>query len=474
MSNDLASKTIEELAPLIRGREISPVEVTEAVLERTTAYDEKINAFIRLSKEEAMKEAIKAEKEMMEGKYRGRLHGIPMALKDNLYFKNETVTIGSKIHQDFVPDYDATVVAKLKEAGVIFTGKLNMHEYAWGATTTNPHFGACRNPWNTEKIPGGSSGGSGAAVVSDMTIASLGTDTGGSIRIPASMCGIVGLKPTHGRISKYGCFPLSWSLDHIGPMTKSVYDSALLLEVLAGYDSKDPTSIHTPVKDYTKLLSADLSETVVGINEEYFFNNVDKQVEDAVRHAIKQLEQLGAKIETVKIPSLQYSEFAELVTIVTEASAIHHDNLVSRPEDFGDDVRFLLEFGELPSAVDYIQAQQIRYQLNIDFAQTFEKVDVLISPTLPFLPPNIGDSTVDINGNKYSFLDQVIRFTGPGNITGLPSLSIPCGLSGKLPIGMQIMGPAFKEENVLNVAYAYEKTNALQGKKPNLDEIASK
>lgn len=473
MSNELATKTIEELAPMLRDKKISPVELTKAVLDRTDAYDKKINAFISHSKGAAIEKAKKAENEIMNGEYRGRLHGIPMALKDILYFQNETVTFGSKIHQNFVPDFDATVVSELKEAGVIFTGKLNMHEYAWGATTTNPHFGACRNPWNLNRIPGGSSGGSGAAVASDLTIASLGTDTGGSIRLPAAMCGIVGLKPTHGRISKYGCFPLAWSLDHIGPMTKSVYDSALLLEVLARYDAKDPTSIDTPTINYTEILSTDLSDTVIGINEEYFFANVDKQVEDPVRRSVQRLEQLGAKIETVKIPFLEYAEFAELVTIATEASTIHHDNLISRPEDFGDDVRFLLEFGELISAVDYIQAQQIRHQLNIEFAKVFEKVDVLISPTLPFIPQEIGENTVNINGKKLSFLDQVIRFTGPGNITGLPALSIPCGLSNGIPIGMQIMGPAFKEESVLNVAYAHEQSNPLKGRKPDLDEVKS-
>ncbi len=468
MNKELAAKSIGELSPLLRDKQISPVELTQAVLENAEKYNAQINAYIEIEKEKAIRSAREAENEIVNGNYRGRLHGIPMALKDILYFKDERVTLGSKIHQDFVPDFDATVVSKLKSEGVIFTGKLNMHEYAWGATTTNPHFGPCHNPWDVSKIPGGSSGGSGAAVSADMSIASLGTDSGGSIRIPASSCGIIGLKPTHGRISKYGCFPLSWSLDHIGPMTKTVYDAALLLETLAGYDPQDPTSVDTPVKSYTDLLSEDLTNTVIGINEDYFFQNVDKRVDDAVRNAIGLLEQFGAKIEVVKIPALTVSEFGTLVTIVSEASAIHHDNLIKQPEKFGDDVRYLLEFGELISAVDYLQAQQVRRQLSIDFANTFKHIDVLISPTLPFLPPNIGDLTVDINGEKASFLDQVIRFTGPGNLTGLPALSIPCGVSEGLPVGLQIMGPAFKEENVLKVAFAIEKLNLLKGQKPNL------
>lgn len=473
MNQDLATKSIQELYPLLRDKRLSPVELTNAVMNQVEAYDEQINAYIQIEKEKAVKAAKQAEKEIMNGNYRGRLHGIPMALKDILYFKDEKVTLGSKIHQKFVPNFDATVVSKLKSEGVIFSGKLNMHEYAWGATTTNPHFGACRNPWDIKKIPGGSSGGSAAAVASNMTIASLGTDTGGSIRIPASCCGIVGLKPTHGRISKYGCFPLSWSLDHIGPMTKTVYDAALLLETLSGYDPQDPTSVHTPTKNFTDLLSDDLTNTVIGINEEYFFNNVDKKVEESVRKAILELEKLGARIEIVKIPTLQFSEFGELVTITSEASAIHHDNLVKQPENFGDDVRFLLEFGELVSSVDYLNAQQIRRQLSNDFAKVFEHIDVLITPTLPFLPPSIGDNMVEINGQKVNFLDEVIRFPGPGNLTGLPSLSIPCGIQDGLPVGLQIMGPAFKEENVLNVAYSLEKLNLLQGETPDLTRVGS-
>jgi aspartyl-tRNA(Asn)/glutamyl-tRNA(Gln) amidotransferase subunit A len=474
MTRELATKSIQELSPLIRDKSVSPVDITKAVLNNTEAFNGEINAYIHIEKEKAIQAAQNAESEIMNGHYRGRLHGIPMALKDIVYFKGEKATIGSKIHQDFVPDFDATVVSRLKDEGVIFTGKLNMHEYAWGATTTNPHFGACRNPWDLGKIPGGSSGGSGAAVASNMTIASLGTDTGGSIRIPASCCGIIGLKPTHGRISKYGCFPLSWSLDHIGPMTKTVYDAALLLETLSGYDPKDPTSADTPAKNFTELLSDNLNGTVIGINEEYFFQNVDKPVEESVRKAILKLEKLGAKIETVKIPALQLAEFAELVTITTEASAIHHDNLVAQPEKFGDDVRFLLEFGELIPAVDYLKAQQIRRKLSNEFAKAFKHIDVLITPTLPFLAPNIGDATVTINGEQLSFLDQVIRFTGPGNLIGLPSLSIPCGIKEGLPVGLQIMGPAFKEENVLKVAYSIEKLNLLEGKKPDVRGAVSR
>lgn len=471
MNNKLAAKSIGELAPLLQNKEVSPVEVTEAVLERAETYNPQINAYIHITRDKALAASRQAEKEIMAGQYRGPLHGIPMALKDIFYFKDEVATIGSKIHQDFIPSYDATVVSKLKEAGVIFTGTLNMHEYAWGATTNNPHFGPCRNPWDIEKIPGGSSGGSGAAVAADMTIASVGTDTGGSIRIPASACGIVGLKPTHGRVSKYGCFPLAWSLDHIGPMTKTVWDAAAMLEIIAGYDSKDPTCINTPTSPYTTLLSTDVSHIKIGINEAYFFQNVDPEVELLIRGGIRLLEQMGAEIISIELPTMQYAEFAEMITITSEASAIHHENLRQRPQDFGEDVRLLLELGEIPSAVDYLQAQQIRRRLDLEYKQAFEQVDVLLTPTLPILPSFIGQDIIRLNGKDVSFLDHIIRFTGVGNLTGLPALSLPCGQCDGLPVGLQIMGPAFREDLVLHVAYALEQANIMSVKKPDLSKL---
>lgn len=464
MSEELASKAIEDLAPLIQAKVISPVEITESVLERVEALNDKVNAYITVDEEKAIASAKQAELEIITGDYRGPLHGIPMALKDILYFKDEVTTVGSKIHQNFKAEYDATVVSKLKEAGVIFTGKLNMHEYAWGATTDNPHYGPCRNPWNLNKIPGGSSGGSGAAVAADMTIASLGTDTGGSIRIPASANGIVGLKPTHGRVSKYGCFPLAWSLDHIGPMVKTVRDAAIVLETIAGYDPNDPTTVNAPVVPYSDYLTEDIRGMVIGINEEYFFHDVDPQVEASVRNAIDILQDMGAEVKTVSIPGLKYVAYAEMMTILAEASAIHHQNLKTRPQDFGEDVRLLLELGELPSGVDYLQAQQLRRRLNHDFNAAFDSVDVLLTPTLPFIPTDIGQDRFMLNGRIVNFLDHVIRFTAPGNLTGLPSLTIPCGLSQGMPVGMQIMGPAFKEETVLQAAYAFEKANPLEAK----------
>lgn len=468
LSKEIVSMSVEELAPLIQKRVISPVELTQTVLDHAESQNDRINAFIKIDRKQAEETALKAEKDIANGDYRGMYHGIPMGIKDNLYFKNEVTTMASKIHNEFVSDFDATVISKLREAGVVFIGKLNMHEYAWGITNNNPHFGACRNPWDTEKIPGGSSGGSGAAVAADMSVASLGTDTAGSVRIPSSACGIVGLKPTHGRVSKFGCFPLSWSLDHIGPMTKTVKDAAGLLEIIAGYDKNDPTSLNVPVGNYSNQLTPDVKNLVIGINEEYFFKHVDSEIEQLVRKGIQMLVDEGAKVEEVAIPSLKYAEYAEMITILTEAAAIHHRNLLKRPEQFGDDIRLLLELGEIPSAVDYLQAQQLRRQIKQEFQHALNRADVLITPTLPIIPPKIGEDYADLNGEKVDLVDHIIRFTGPSNLTGLPALTVPCGLKNGMPVGLQIIGSAFKEETVLNVGFALEKMNLMKGKKPNL------
>ncbi|GGF94257.1 amidase [Paenibacillus abyssi] len=466
MSKELASKSIGELAPLIASKQLSPVELTQTVLKQAEAYNTEINAFIRIDSDLALESAKKAEAEIMDGSYIGPLHGIPMALKDIFALKGQVSTMGSKIHKDYVADYDATVVANLKEAGAIMTGTLNMHEYAWGGTTNNPHFGPCRNPWNTERIPGGSSGGSGAAVAADMTIASLGTDTAGSIRIPAAICGIVGLKPTHGRVSKYGCFPLSWSLDHIGPMTKTVTDAAIVLQAIAGYDHNDPTTLDVPIPAYADFLTEDIKGMVIGVEESYFFHNIDDEVAAAVRQGIETLKTLGAEIKIVSIPNLKHTMFAEYVTVLGESGAIHHNNLKLRPLDFGEDVRLSLGLAELPSAVDYVMAQQLRRKLILDFDEVFRSIDVLVTPTLPLVAPEIGADFSIVNGKQSPVTDDLIRLTSPSNLAGLPSLTVPCGFSKGLPIGMQLIGKPFDDGTLLKVGYAFERTNDFRLQKP--------
>src|SRR5699024_3370441 len=468
LSKELAAKSVEELAPLLKNKTISPVELTEAVLNQAEQTQDTINAYIDIYREDALNKAREAEQEITSGNYRGMYHGIQMGIKDIIYMKDKVTTMASKIHQDFVSDFDATVVRKLAEAGVVITGKVSLHEYAWGITNNNPHFGPVRNPWNTDKIPGGSSGGSGAAVAADAAIASLGTDTAGSIRIPSSACGIVGLKQTYGRVSKYGVFALAWTLDHVGPMRITVQYAAGLLQITAGFDHKDPTTVNTPVDDYLCGITGNVEDLVIGVNEDYFFHRVDSKVEKLVRDAIQTLVEKGAKVKEVKIPALQYAEWAELITSLSEASAIHHTDLKNRPDDFGNDIRMLFELGELPTAVEYLQAQQVRRQLKQDFNKAFEEVDVLAAPTLPVLPNDIGDDFADINGEKVDLINNIIRFMGPENLTGLPALTVPCGLSDGLPVGLQLIGPAFRETTILNAGYAVEQTNPLQGQKPIL------
>jgi len=459
LSHELVSKSIEELAPLLRNQDISPVELTEATLHQAERYNDHLNAYIEIREKEALNAARKAEQEIMKGEYKTALHGIPMALKDNIFFENQITTMGSKIYENFVPHYDATVVKKLKEAGVIFTGRLNLHEFAWGGTTDNPFYGTCRNPWDTQKIPGGSSGGSAAAISADMTVASLGTDTVGSIRIPASACGIVGLKPTYGRVSKHGCFPSSMTLDHVGPMTKKVYDSAALLEVIAGYDYQDQDSSKSTTQLYTNYLNTDISNCVIGINEDYFFKDVDPQIEQIVREGIQSLVNQGAIVKHIDLPMHEYSEYTQLITFISEASTIHNQDIKEQSNKLGEDLRLKLELGQVPSAVEYLQAQQLRERINREIESAFERVDVIISPSLPELLPDTGLG-------EGSFND--IRFMGPVNLTGLPAVTVPAGLKNGMPVGLQIIGNAFQEKKILNLAYALEQTNPMQRSKPNL------
>lgn len=468
LTHEYLTKSVTEIAELIKTQQVSPVEVTTELLEHAQKLNGEVNAYISFSAEQALSDAKVAEQEIAVGKYRGVFHGVPLGLKDNLYVGGQVTTMASRIHKDFVSEDDATVVAKLKNAGAVLTGKLNMHEYAWGIDNNSPHFGAVKNPWDPEKVPGGSSGGSGAAVASDMSFATLGTDTAGSIRIPSAACGIVGLKPTHGRVSKYGCFPLAWTLDHIGPMTKTVEDAAAMLQVIAGFDERDPTCVNTPTSDYSAKLAGSAKGLVIGVEEDYFFRDVDNEIETIVRAQIDHLVSEGATLRTVKIPALAHSEWAELATSLSEASAIHHRDLQTRPDDFGADIRFLFEIGELFSAVDYLQAQQVRRQMKQQFAAALAEVDVILAPTLPVMAPTIGSATASLNGKQVDLIDSFIRFTGPSNLTGLPALTVPAGMNGDLPVGLQIIGKAFDEATVLGVGRAVELTQPLGGRRAKI------
>lgn len=453
---DLIGASLRELASAIAAKRVSPVELTEAVLHEIDERNAELGAYISVFGDEAMDLARQAEEKVSDGVRLGPLHGIPMGIKDNFYFKDHVTTMGSKIHSQFVPDFSATALDKLEQAGAIIVGKLNLHEYALGVTTENPHFGNARNPWNPAKTAGGSSGGAGVAIPTGLSIGSLGSDTSGSIRIPAACCGIVGLKPTYGLISKYGVFPEAWTLDHVGPMARTVDDVAALLDVVSGHDASDPTSLDRSASAPAGALTGDIDGMVIGVNEEFFLKNVDQAVDDVVRAGIRNLESCGARIEPVDIAHIDNAEYALTVIDTSETTTVHHRALQERPNDYGDDVRFLIECGEIPSAVDYLEAQQVRARLRESFADTFEKVDVLVAPTLPIETPDIGQATSFINGKPVDTVGALMRLVGPANLLGLPSLSIPCGVVREMPVGLQIIGPALGEQTVLNVGRAVE------------------
>lgn len=468
-AHELCLLTISELSSRIRKKEVSPVEVTRATLDRIEQLDTRLNSYITVTREAALAAAQAAETAIQAGNYRGPLHGVPLAVKDIFATKGVKTTCGAKILADNITDYDATVIERLHAAGVILVGKLNMHEFACGPTTDNPHYGPTRNPWNVERIPGGSSGGSGTAVAASLCSGSLGTDTGGSIRIPAALCGIVGLKPTYGQVSRFGVTPLSWSLDHIGPLVKSVEDAAVMLRVIAGRDPRDPTTSERPVPDYTAALTGEIKGVRVGVPWAYIADTTDSEVHAAFARALQDLERLGAIVEEITVPYLQYAPVALLAIVLPEAAAYHEKNLASRAQDYGADVRTLLQLGKLLPAHRYVTAQRLRGLLMQDLARCFERVEVVCTPTVAVPAFPIGAREVMIRGKAVDALGALTRFTGPFNLAGLPALSLPGGFSADgLPIGLQIVGRPFGEPTVLRVGYAYEQHTPWHGRQPQL------
>ena len=382
----LENWTLSSLSKALRKKEISPVEVTRAYLERIDAFDREINSFLTLLPQQALKAALRAEKEILKGKYLGPLHGVPFAAKDLFFTRGIRTTCGSKILKNFLPGYDAAVIERLYASGAILLGKLNMHEFAYGTTSINPHYGPVRNPWNRERITGGSSGGSAAALVSSFVPLTLGTDTGGSIRIPSALCGCVGLKPTYGRISRYGVYPLCWSLDHPGPMAKSVADLAVAMKTLAGYDPRDPATPEVPVPDYTKALTGDLKGVRLGIPTGYYFDLLDPEVRAAVQKAIRTLKGLGAKVQRISIPQLPEASIAAYILLLAEGAASLEKLHRTRPEDLGADVRSRLNLGATIMSTQYLKAQRVRRKIRQNFAEAFQKIDALVTPHFPSPP----------------------------------------------------------------------------------------
>ena len=468
-TNPLLDLSLSEVSRLVMKKEISPVELVDAALDRIKSVDSTLHAYITVY-EQAREVAKAAEIMMAAGHDLGPLHGIPLALKDNIALKGLRTTAGSKILADWLPDTDATVASRLRSAGGIFVGKLNMHEFAWGGTSNNPHYGAVRNPWNTERFPAGSSGGSGVAVAARMCWGALGTDTGGSIRLPAAINGIVGIRPTYGRVSNHGIIPLAWSMDTAGPMARTVEDCALMFSVIAGHDANDPTTAKVPVQDYLGGLRTGVKGLRIGVVPGYFFHHLQQPVFDAIKRALSTFESLGAVIQDVEIDNIHGNISAQLTIESCEPSTYHQRWLRERPQDYGDDVRTLLEVGEMLLATHYLQAQRYRALLRQEFMNAFRQVDVFVCPTLPFTATRVGEMKVVIeNGVEEDMLSAIMQFTGVPSLTGLPSLAVPCGFDPDgLPVGMQIIGRPFDEAILFRAGMAFQSVTDFHRKAPAL------
>lgn len=446
--------TLLEAAAALRARKVSAVELARTSFDAIRRLNPRLNAFQALMEESAMESARQADRELASGIDRGPLHGIPVAVKDVFCTRGVATTCGTKVWADYVPNHDAAVVERLAAAGAVIAGKTGMHELAYGITSTNPHYGAVRNPWDTERIPGGSSGGSGAAVASGMVFAAMGSDTGGSIRIPASYCGVVGLKPTFGRVSRYGVRPLDFSLDHMGPLARSSRDAAAVLNAIAGHDTRDDTSSRRPVEDYIPGAEPSLSGVRVGVPENFYFDRVEEDVEAAVRGMAVRAAELGACVSAVRVPDIAGLNAVGRVILLAEASALMEPYLARR-EDFGADVLALLDQGRMVPATDYVNAQRLRRVFMRQFRALWNGVDCLLTPTTPNTAPPIGETGTVIRGEPEDVRLAATRLVRGINVLGAPAVSVPCGRDrGGLPIGMQLVGRPFSEALLLKAAQA--------------------
>ena len=483
----LTELTIHELGQRFRQGELTPSEAARAYLARIEAVDRKVGAYLTVTREQALAQAAEADARFRAGSSRGPLDGVPIAVKDVLCTRGIRTTCGSKILEHFVPPYDATAVARLRDAGAVLLGKLNMDEFAMGSSTENSAFFPTKNPWDLTRVPGGSSGGSAAAVAADLAAAALGTDTGGSIRQPAAFCGDVGLKPTYGRVSRYGLVAFASSLDQIGPLTQDVEDAALVLQAIAGHDPMDSTSVDLPVPDYRAELGKGAQGLRIGIPAEYFIEGLDPEVEAAVRAAIRVLEQLGARTEPVSLPHTEYGLAAYYLIAPAEASSnlarydgVKYGLRVAKTRDvvemysktraagFGAEVRRRVMLGTYALSAGYYdayygRAQRVRTLVRRDFVEAFARVDLIAAPTTPGVAFKFGEKEDPLQ----MYLNDV--FTIPVNLAGLPGLSVPAGftMSG-LPIGLQLIGRAFDEAALLRAAHAYERATTWRERRPML------
>ena len=483
---ELYRLNISEARELLDKRKITAKELLNSIYQRIESVDSKVKAFVTLSKDKAYEMADASQKQINEGRSL-TIQGIPVAIKDNMCTKGIRTTCSSKILENFIPPYESAVTSRLNENGYVLIGKTNLDEFAMGSSTENSGFFTTRNPWDIERIPGGSSGGSAAAVAADECIAALGSDTGGSIRQPAALCGVVGLKPTYGRVSRYGLVAFASSLDQIGPITKNVKDSAILLNIISGKDPFDSTSAPVAVPDFTKILGDEVKGLKIGIPKEYFIKGMDREIEESVKTAIKKLESLGAIPVEISLPHTEYAVATYYVLATSEASSnlARYDGVKygfraegkdlmeiymnTRAQGFGAEVKRRIMLGTYALSSGYYdayykKAQQARTLIKADFEKAFNSVDMIVTPTSPTAAFKSGEKTED---PLQMYLSDI--FTISVNLAGIPAISIPCGFtSNNLPIGLQIIGKHFDEESILKAAYAYEQSTDWHKRKPNL------
>ena len=475
---DLEKLTIAGLAPEIKSRKISPVELTRLFLDRIERLNPVLNAYVTVTADDALAQAKRAEEEIAQGRYRGPLHGIPFSIKDNIATQGVRTTAGSKVLDNWIPDFDASVVARLKDAGAMILGKTNLHEWALGGTTINPFYGTTHNPWDLNRIAGGSSGGSGAAVAASLCLGSIGTDSAQSVRNPASMCGVVGLKPTYGRISQYGTVPGTgaYSCNHTGILAKTVEDVTIVLAAVAGHDLKDPLSARKPVPKYSDSLGKNVKGLKVGILRGYFEEVMAAEVKETFDEAVAVLKSLGMETEEVTIPHMDLIPAVKVCTSRVENSSAHDHNLRTRARDYSPQTLYAYLSALLVPASSYLMAQRVRRIICDEFHALLQRVQLFALPTVGFTVPTIqecNEGWLDIDGKKIRRQDERGGADSlcaiPFNVTGLPSLSVCCGFSkATTPIGMQIAGGPFQEELIFSVAHAYEQATDWHNRRPQV------
>jgi aspartyl-tRNA(Asn)/glutamyl-tRNA(Gln) amidotransferase subunit A len=467
-NSDLTKLTLSEASELVRNRKISPVELTHACLSRIEQVNPKLNVFITVTAEAALAQAREAESEIQGGSWKGRLHGIPIALKDLVDTAGVRTTAASGVFKDRIPTQDAEIVRRLKAAGAVLLGKLNMHEFAYGGSSVISYFGAVRNPWEPAYNPGGSSGGSAAALAAELCYGAIGSDTGGSIRMPAAYCGIVGLKPTYGRVSTSGVIPLAWSLDHVGPMARTAMDAALMLHVIAGYNPDDPNSADTPVQDYAAGLEEKTSFLRIGIPRAHFYEGLHPEIQSAMDTALSVLGKLTSSEQEIDIQAANDMALTALLIQKAEAYAYHREYVTKSPGLYQPETLKRIRAGAEISGADYINARRQLDQYRRSAPKILDTVDLAVTPSTPVPPLTISELLADPDHLRAK---EVLSSpnTRPFNVLGLPAVSIPCGFTSKgLPIGMQIIGRAGDETTVLRLAHTYEQATGWHSRRPNL------